>query len=1290
MKKKISYLKLLIIFLIVFFPKLTTAQSDSLLTFSEIMFNAVSGNNEFIEIYNTSETQSINLNNIRIKYYTSTPDTIKNAGYGTILPPKSYAVIFEGDYDIPTGIYNQLIPSSALILKIADNAFGSSGMANTTDRQLWLINTTGDTLETYTYTANNNTAYSDEKIILYKNNSTANWGNGLTYNGTPGFRNTLTPLNYDLLISSVSVTPLNPLQGQTVTISAKVKNKGVNTAATYQAEFYNDLNFDSIPTVNELLSTQNLVNLLAGDSINFSTQFGPLNAGNYRIIAKVNFSQDEDTTNNKIVFDFTVYSQGNNYNDIVINEIMYAPSTGEPEWVEVYNRTANVINLKKWKFADNSTTVTITSNNVFIQPNSFVVLSKDSSVLSYYSVPVPVIVFSLPALNNTDDACVLKDSLGNLIDSLYYYSSWGGASGKSLERIDVNSSSTNSSNWKTSTNIYKATPGRINSVTQKNYDVTLKDIVFNPAFPVSGDNVTVSALIKNTGKNSASFYTELWEDTNLDSLPDVLVASSNTLTLAAGDSLQHQFSYIINNITNTKGFVAFAVYTQDEDTTDNRLYKLVATGYPKSSIVINEIMYAPQGGEPEWIELYNTTSDSINLSNWTITDVYATPITAKINQQVYIKANEFLVIAKDSTIKNFHRSIPSRFIVVSMPSFNNDVDGVVLKDNRSAVIDSVLYYNTWGGTGGYSLERKVVSASSNIQSNWSSSTDIEQSTPGRTNSISPKNYDLTISELSFIPPFPVPGDNVYISVKIKNNGLLQATNFSLNILIDSDNNNSVDSLLEIRNNLSLAVSDSLIITSTAYIKNITSKILVAARVDFTLDEDIFNNYMEKSVEPGYASKIILVNEFMYDPVNNEPEWVEIQNVSTQNINLKNWMISDLLTTPVKAYISTQDLILLPNEFLVIARDSSYKNYHQTTNYKFSAAPFGTLNNTGDGVYIYDFRGAIIDSINYKSSWGGSNGVSLERISKQNYSNDNFNWTSSLSLSRSTPGEENSVNSIPSYKIKDIVINEIMFDPATGNNEFIEFYNSGNDSVNLGGWKFYDEKGNYFRLFEIGFVLPPKTYFVYAADSSVIKNYSYLEQYEYKNIANESNLGFTNTGELILLKDVHNNTIDSVFYSDNWHNPAISNTKNKSLERINPFLGSNDAMNWSTCVLSQGASPGKANSIYTTNPNLQSSISISPNPFSPDNDGFEDFTLINYNLSQPVSQIKLKIFDSKGRLVRNLANNVSSGSKGQIIFNGLDDDGNPLRIGIYIVYLEAVGSSGSTEKQKAVLVVARKL
>jgi hypothetical protein len=119
------------------------------------MFNPQSGNNEFIEIYNLSESESFDLNGYKIIYSTSNADEIISAGFGTLLPPNSFGVIFEGDYDFVSGIYNNIIPPDALILKISDNSFGTSGMANTADRQLWLLRPNDDILETYTYSSNN-------------------------------------------------------------------------------------------------------------------------------------------------------------------------------------------------------------------------------------------------------------------------------------------------------------------------------------------------------------------------------------------------------------------------------------------------------------------------------------------------------------------------------------------------------------------------------------------------------------------------------------------------------------------------------------------------------------------------------------------------------------------------------------------------------------------------------------------------------------------------------------------------------------------------------------------------------------------------------------------------------------------------------------------------------------------------------------------------------------------------------------------------------------------------------
>jgi Lamin Tail Domain/CHU_C Type IX secretion signal domain len=382
--------------------------------------------------------------------------------------------------------------------------------------------------------------------------------------------------------------------------------------------------------------------------------------------------------------------------------------------------------------------------------------------------------------------------------------------------------------------------------------------------------------------------------------------------------------------------------------------------------------------------------------------------------------------------------------------------------------------------------------------------------------------------------------------------------------------------------------------------------------------------------------------------------------------------------------------LNPDEFFVISSDNSISNFYNI-NSGLTSINLPTLNNSGDKAILLDSLNRVIDSLQYFPEWGGLNGHSLERISYDNSSIDASNWRSSLSENKATPGYENSVIGLVSYKPHTVVINEIMSDPKPSGCEFIELYNASNDIVNPGGWTINDESGNVIPVSNINRSFENNSCFLLAADSSIIKNYN-INDLSNVNIVNASSLSLSTKEDIIILKDALGNTIDSVHYYESWHNPNFIITQGKSLEKINPYLSGNDPHNWSTSANPQGASPGKQNSIYTmTSINNESQVSVSPNPFSPDNDGYEDFTIIHYKLVQKIAQVRVRIFDSKGRLVRTLENNIASGNEGSTIFDGLDDSKQPLRIGIYVALIEALNQqNGSTERMKAAIVVAKKL
>ena len=106
---------------------------------------------------------------------------------------------------------------------------------------------------------------------------------------------------------------------------------------------------------------------------------------------------------------------------------------------------------------------------------------------------------------------------------------------------------------------------------------------------------------------------------------------------------------------------------------------------------------------------------------------------------------------------------------------------------------------------------------------------------------------------------------------------------------------------------------------------------------------------------------------------------------------------------------------------------------------------------------------------------------------------------------------------------------------------------------------------------------------------------------------------------------------------------------------------------------------------------KSTMTIAPNPFSPDGDGCEDVAMVNYKLPVTTAEITIKVYDIVGRLVRCLANNQMSGSEGAIPWDGRDDYDQKARIGVYIVYLEAINElSGVLLQDKSTVVVAGQL
>jgi hypothetical protein len=277
----------------------------------------------------------------------------------------------------------------------------------------------------------------------------------------------------------------------------------------------------------------------------------------------------------------------------------------------------------------------------------------------------------------------------------------------------------------------------------------------------------------------------------------------------------------------------------------------------------------------------------------------------------------------------------------------------------------------------------------------------------------------------------------------------------------------------------------------------------------------------------------------------------------------------------------------------------------------------------------------------------------------------------------------------------LTINEILYHTRDGQCEYVEIYNPSDMTVDLRGWAIRDREtpgGNINRYFfgDTTMFIPPGGFAVLAGDSSIF-NWQDVNGTEAVFVtAGRRNLGLSTAGDLVMLLDPAGTTIDSVAYEPSWHHPDITDIRGRSLERISPTAGSNDPANWSTAADPRGGTPGKPNSIFAESPVSTARIDISPNPFSPNADGFEDHTIIAYNLPQHTAMVRVRIFDALGRHIRTLRNNEPAGPSGEIVWDGRDDNGRTVRLGIYIVLFEAYDDrrSGVTQMKSTVVVADR--
>ena len=276
---------------------------------------------------------------------------------------------------------------------------------------------------------------------------------------------------------------------------------------------------------------------------------------------------------------------------------------------------------------------------------------------------------------------------------------------------------------------------------------------------------------------------------------------------------------------------------------------------------------------------------------------------------------------------------------------------------------------------------------------------------------------------------------------------------------------------------------------------------------------------------------------------------------------------------------------------------------------------------------------------------------------------------------------------------DIVINEILFNPLPSGVDYVELYNRSGKIINLSKIYIANRNSNsqvssISQLLSQDFLFFPKDYIAITTNPQIVKN-----QYTTNNpdaiLKIKSLPSYPNDKGSSIILNAHGNIIDEVSYSDKWHFSLLHNTKGVSLERID-YDGPSVQNNFHSASTSSGyGTPGYKNSQYQQDEKIPGEITVSPEIFSPDNDGNDDFATISYNFPSPGYVANITIFDASGRAVRYLEKNALSGIRGYFRWDGLDDKNRKLPQGIYIIYTEIFNKEGIKKQFKNTIVLARR-
>ena len=926
--------------------------------------------NEFVEIFNPSETDSLNMDGWTIRDRSST-DALIDSGFGLKIPPLSYGLIIEGDYSFETGIYNSIIPENTILIKVDDSSIGN-GLS--VSDSLYLQDSTGQIMETIGWEDWAQDGFALERLRYHLGNNPSNWTQSLDSLGTPGSVNSVLPDSIDFAVFDLTLSPSVIVTEATTTLLGQVVNDGLNTAEPEIIVYV-----DGTYYTNEFPG-----NIAELDTVEFELEIGPFKSGYHTILVSLNTEGEINISNNQ---DSVVLGVRYEFRTFVLNEFIPQPISGLPEFVEIVNMNSDTVDLKNWRITDSNEGLNYGLGSVSIAMDEYVVIAADSTLVDSVPNGVPYLTpdGGFPTLNNSGDEIRIFDPFNTLIDSLFYSSTWGINQGISLEKYYTIDSSHIQVNWAPSTSLSGFTIGALNAVTPAIINGTLlsENIYYSPSIPTETDEVIMSVPILNSGTSIFSGMVQVFSN-------NVMINQSGINSGNIGDTVLVNISIGTFNSGFNEMSLSLIV-ENDENENDNTGLDTLKIRYPFGTILINEFMSAPNNDQSEFVELF--AFQNLDMIEWSISDNHLDPVYLNT---ISVSSGDFIVVLSDSNMMDILDGDAHLFFPFNFPSLNNSGDGIYLFDHTASVIDSLNYDAEWPLTGERSTEKIRQSYTSNGSSNWLLADENISMTPGNKNSVMILDVDgmIIADSITYSPIPPFPDSVVTILIPILNVGV---ESFEGTFSIEMNDDEIGDGTIPI-----ISMGDTIIIESKI-VSPISGLHSISIILDIVDDGNYENNIATFLLPVRYLFGSVLVNEFFPLPDSTESEFVEM--IPQKNVNINNWTIRDL--GGAKGVLPNLDLSAFA--YCLITDDSSFLDIIPDTSILiFPGNGLPGLNNSSETIYILDHTESVIDSVHYNENWSLMDSRSIEKYRITDTSNEPNNWGISVGDAGKTPGFQNSL------------------------------------------------------------------------------------------------------------------------------------------------------------------------------------------------------------------------------------------------------------------------------------------